>query len=174
MRRLHWSMRLAVLMGLVLGTTGCQNLPWLQETSDFTHGPAPLRTPGPGRNPGSDRYIDNVNGGELFKMYCLYCHNWRPITERPFSNYQNVMAHMRVRANLTGDEYEILMDWLRHMQDVPAPTQRAEPSPKRLIYSQPISELRPPKDYAETYWQKPAEAPAGASPSAAPAGQPKP
>ena len=52
MRRLHWSIRLAVLMGLVLGTTGCQNLPWLQETSDFTRGPAPLRTQGPGRKPG--------------------------------------------------------------------------------------------------------------------------
>jgi hypothetical protein len=167
MRRLPWSILLTLLLGLMAGTTGCQQLPWLKETPDFTRGPAPLRTQGPGRNPGSDRYIDNVNGGELFKMYCLYCHNWRPITERPFSNYQNVMAHMRARANLTGDEYEILLDWLRHMQDVPPPTQTVEPSPKRLIYSQSISELKPAKDFNETVGQRAADIVTGAPADAA-------
>ena len=43
-------------------------------------------------------------------MYCNQCHNARALGERPFANYQNVAAHMRVRANFTGEEYEKLMD----------------------------------------------------------------
>jgi hypothetical protein len=142
--------RLAFLVLTCAGALGCETTPTHRVTPDFTQGPIPLRAPGPGFNPGSDRYVDNVSGGQLFDMYCIYCHNWRPLTERPFSNYQNVMAHMRARANLTGDEYDILMDWLRHMQDVPRPSERAEPSPKRLTYPQPISELKPAKDFNET------------------------
>jgi hypothetical protein len=75
-------------------------------------------------------------------MYCSYCHNAPALAERPFSNYQNVAAHMRVRANLTGKEYAKLMEFLRRWHDVPPPNPEAEPSPKRLIFSQPMSELR--------------------------------
>jgi hypothetical protein len=74
-------------------------------------------------------------------MYCSSCHNARPLAERPFSNYQNVIQHMRVRANLTGEEYAKLMAWLRRLQGVPTPELHEAPSPKRFFFTQPIPEL---------------------------------
>jgi hypothetical protein len=75
-------------------------------------------------------------------MYCSYCHNAPALSERPFSNFQNVAAHMRVRANLTGKEYAKLVEFLRRWHDVPPPNPPVAPSPKRFIFSQPMSELR--------------------------------
>src|SRR5258707_8921011 len=89
-------------------------------------------------------YEDSLTGGQVFDMYCSYCHNAPALSERPFSNFQNVAAHMRVRANLTGKEYEKLRAFLRTVQDVPPPppTPPPEPSPRRFIFSQPLAELR--------------------------------
>ena len=39
--------------------------------------------------------------------------NRRTLADLPFSNHQNVAAHMRVRANLNGKEYAKLMEFLR-------------------------------------------------------------
>jgi hypothetical protein len=96
-----------------------------------------------------DCYEDSLTGGQIFKMYCGYCHNAPSLAERPFSNFRNVAAHMRVRANLTGKEYAKLMEFLRRWNDIPPPTPPQEPSPKRLIFSQPIEELRPKQPAAE-------------------------
>jgi hypothetical protein len=96
-------------------------------------------------------------------MYCNQCHNARALAERPFLNYENVMAHMRVRANLTGVEYEKLLEFLRRWQDVPGSTPPPEPSPKRLIFSQPVAELR-----EEIAPKTPAAAAAQPQPAAAP------
>jgi hypothetical protein len=101
-----------------------------------------------------DCYEDSLTGGQVFHMYCSYCHNVS-LAERPFSNYRNVAAHMRVRANLTGKEYAKLMEFLRRWHDVPPPSPPVEPSPKRLIFSQPVNELRP----AEKPPEKPAVPP---------------
>ncbi len=49
---------------------------------------------------------------------------------------------MRVRANLTGKEYAALMVFLRRWHDVPPPNPTPAASPKNLIFSQPISELK--------------------------------
>ncbi len=48
-----------------------------------------------------------------------------------------------VRANLTGKEYAKLMIFFRRWNDVPAPTPAMPPSPKTLIFSQPMTELKP-------------------------------
>jgi hypothetical protein len=96
-------------------------------------------------------YEDSLTGGKVFAMYCGYCHNAPSLAERPFASFKNVAAHMRVRANLTGKEYARLMEFLRRWHDVPPPTAPVEPSPKKLIFSQPINELRPkapPKEEA--------------------------
>jgi hypothetical protein len=126
------------LTGL-LGLLGCYNTPI--DVSDFSRGPAPLRMPSPGKE-GHGSYEDSLEGGHVFEMYCAACHNARSLAERPFSNYQNVAAHMRVRANLTGKEYAKLLAFMRRWADVPNPPQADDPSPKRFIYSQPIEELR--------------------------------
>lgn len=148
--RVPWNRRIgsvAVAAALTL-VWGCRNTP--VDTSDFARGPAPLRMPSPGDAGCS--YEDSLTGGHVFAMYCSGCHNARALAERPFSNYQNVAAHMRTRANLTGKEYAKLVAWLRRWHDVPPPHPPLEPSPKRLTFSQPISELReqPPAEPVAT------------------------
>lgn len=127
---------------LILATIGCNQAP-----IDLTQGPAPLRMPPPEKEDcasGRVSYEDSLTGGQVFTMYCSYCHNAPSLAERPFSNFQNVSAHMRVRANLTGKEYAKLNAWLRRWHDVPPPNPPPAPSPKRLIFSQPTPELQKP------------------------------
>jgi hypothetical protein len=128
-----------VLLGL-LTPFGCQNTP--VDVSEFARGPAPLRDPGPGQGGQNCCYEEGLQGHHIFEMYCASCHNARALAERPFSNYQNVAQHMRVRANLTGEEYAKVLAWLRRWDDVPSPEQRETPSPTRFFFSQPIPELR--------------------------------
>jgi cytochrome c5 len=123
-----------------VATLGCRSTP--VDTSAYERGPAPLQTPSPAAQAGKS-YEDCLTGGQVFAMYCNGCHNARSLAERPFASYKNVAAHMRSRANLTGKEYAKLMEWMRRWYDVPPPNAEIEPSPKRLIYSQPIAELQP-------------------------------
>lgn len=118
---------------------GCANTP-----VGVAHAPAPLRDPPPdvADENASCSYEDGLTGGQVFAMYCNQCHNPRPIAERPFANFKNVAAHMRVRADLTGKEYAKLMEFFRRVHDVPPPNPPDEPSPKRFIFGQPIPELR--------------------------------
>ena len=132
----------SVESGGVLATAGCYH--GAIETTEYEQGPAPLRMPSPAKEAeGCGCYEDSLTGGQVFTMYCSYCHNAPTLSERNFANYRNVAAHMRVRANLTGKEYDKLVDFLRRWQDVPAPTPPLAPSPKRFFFSQPIPELRP-------------------------------
>jgi hypothetical protein len=109
---------------------------------DVSQTPAPLRFRLRKGEELSGKWEDEVTGGQLFSMYCSYCHNARAIGERPFSNYQNVLAHMRVRALMTGEEQAKIEAFFRRWHDVPPPSAPIEPSPKRQIFSQPIAELR--------------------------------
>jgi hypothetical protein len=125
----------------VLATSGCFMTP--VDISEFGQGPAPRRMPTPAKETAAcDSYEDSLTGGQIFTMYCSYCHNAPALAERPFSNFQTVAAHMRVRANLTGKEYAKLVAWLRRWHDVPGPELHEAPSPKRFIFGQPIPELR--------------------------------
>jgi hypothetical protein len=138
--RLCWLGCVLGFPGLLLGT-GCYNTPIA--TSEYAQGPAPLRMPSLETSGAAcDCYEDSLTGGQVFKMYCSYCHNAPPLSERPFSNYQNVAAHMRVRANLTGKENAKLMEFLRRVHDIPATESHEVPSPKRMVFGQPIPELR--------------------------------
>src|SRR5712691_1923286 len=102
-------------LGLVLALSGlltpfgCYNTP--VDVSESSRGPAPLRMPPPGQAGEDCCYEDALEGQHVFEMYCAACHNARPLAERPFANYQNVAQHMRVRANLTGEEYAKLVAW---------------------------------------------------------------
>ncbi len=140
--RSAWLGGSALALG-VLVAAGCYNTP--VDTSEYARGPAPLRMPAPEKEGTScgDCYEDSLTGGQVFTMYCGYCHNAPSLAERPFASYRNVAAHMRVRANLTGKEYAKLMEFLRRWHDVPPPSPPPEPSPTRMTFSQPIQELRP-------------------------------
>jgi hypothetical protein len=149
-------------------TFGCHNTPI--DVSDSSQGPAPFRIPSGPQAEGCS-YEDALQGQHIFEMYCAACHNARPLAERPFSNYQNATMHMRVRANLTGKEYAKLMAWLRRWDDLPPTESHEVPSPKRFIFSQPISELR--EQQPKTAPDLPAGPRAGADSEASP-GQPAP
>jgi hypothetical protein len=129
--------RLLLLANIAFAGFGCYNPP-----VDVSQLPAPLRFRLRKGEELSGRYEDEVTGGQLFTMYCGYCHNMRAVGERPFSNYQNVAAHMRVRALLTGEEQAKIEAFFRRWHDVPPASGPVEPSPKREVFSQPIPELR--------------------------------
>src|SRR5713226_146626 len=91
-----WSGAVVVVAGLLLAIGGCQTP---IDLSEFARGPAPLRMPSPaGETAANSCSGDALAGGRIFDAYCGYCHNSRSLAERPFSNYQNVAQHMRVRA----------------------------------------------------------------------------
>jgi len=161
----RWNRCLIRLLGVAaLVASGCQNAP-----IDLARGPAPLRIPRPGEPPAS--YEDSLTGGQVFTMYCNQCHNARALGERPFLNYENVAAHMRVRANITGEEYAKLIAFLQRWHDVPSPSAPVEGPPKRFVFSQPIPELREEQQAKERAAEAP---PAGdaAAPAPAPAAGP--
>jgi hypothetical protein len=152
-----WKTGLALMVAGACGLSGCYHT--LIDVSEEARGPAPLRMPSPTKE--NCCYEDSLTGGQVFTMYCSYCHNAPSLAERPYSQFRNIAAHMRVRANLTGKEYAKLMEFLRRWNDIPPPTPPLETTPKRFIFSQPIAELRP---------KQPAS---GASPAApAPTAQP--
>jgi hypothetical protein len=166
-RRNPWPAGFLLVVTGILATSGCYMTS--ADTSEFARGPAPLRMPSPGREAEEcHSYEDSLTGGQVFAMYCSYCHNAPALAERPFSNFQNVASHMRVRANLTGKEYAKLIEFLRRWHDVPPPTGPVEPSPKRLVYPQPLTELR--KELSGSPAAAPGQQPGG--PEAAGPGQP--
>jgi hypothetical protein len=166
-RRIGYLLGLGLVVSSVAAVVGCYNTPI--DRSDYSRGPAPLREPSPAKDGCS--YEDSLEGGQIFRMYCAGCHNVRPLAERPFSNYQNVAQHMRVRANLTGKEYAKLIAWMRRWDDVPPPVQNVAPPPKRLVFPQPIAELR--DDKSKTAPELPAGPRPGAMDELSP-GQPPP
>jgi hypothetical protein len=131
----------AVGMGLVaLACLGCGSGPSAHTVSgNYSLGDAPQDWP---HDTDIQSYDDCLSGGRIFQMYCGACHNARPLSERPFSNYEVASAHMREQAYLTGKEYRQLIHFLRRWHNVGPPTSEVEPSPKRFYFSQPLDELR--------------------------------
>jgi hypothetical protein len=145
--RRTWRSCATLVVALLLASAGCYNTPI--DTSELAQGPAPRRIPSPAREAEAHKsYEDSLTGGQIFAMYCSYCHNSPTLAERPFASFRNVATHMRVRANLTGKEYARLMEFLRRWNDVPPPNPPLQPGPTRFTFSQPISELRPATDKA--------------------------
>jgi hypothetical protein len=126
-----------VLTGALV-LAGCYNTP--VNTSEYALGPVPLREPSPARD--TCCYEDSLTGGQVFDMYCSSCHNAPALAERPYANFRNVTAHMRIRANLTGKELAKVNEFLRRWHDVGPQHPPLEPSPKRFEFGQPIQELR--------------------------------
>ncbi len=141
-RRKLWSAGITLVAAGGLAALGCYSTP--VDNSDYAQGPAPLRMPSPAKE-GACSYEDSLTGGQVFSMYCSYCHNAPSLSERSFANFKNVAAHMRVIANLTGKEQAKLQEFLQRWHDVPPSPLPVAPSPTRLIFSQPVSELREQK-----------------------------
>jgi cytochrome c5 len=163
-----WCAGLLVSMVAAAVLVGCQVTS--VDTSEYARGPVPLREPSPAR-PATGCYEDDLTGGHVFEMYCSSCHNARSLAERPFASYQNAAGHMRVVVNLTGKEYAKMMEFLRRFHDLPPKDTDEAPSPKRMIFGQPIPELR--QDKAKEGTDLPAGPRPGAMDEVSP-GQPPP
>jgi hypothetical protein len=160
-----------LVLAWLLAAAGCYHTP--VDTSEYAQGPAPRRMPSPAQEADAcGSYEDSLTGGQVFTMYCSYCHNAPSLAERNFANFRNVATHMRVRANLTGKEYAKLMEFLRRWNDVGPPTPPEEPSPKRFIFSQPLNELgNQPADQKPAVEQPAASGPAPQTGPQGPTGQ---
>jgi hypothetical protein len=155
-----WAAVSVPFLAVVLAVAGCYST--AIDNSEYAQGPAPRRMPSPDREgDGCGTYEDSLTGGQIFTMYCNYCHNAPNLSERNFANFKNVGSHMRVRANLTGKEYAKLMEFLQRWNDVPPMTPPDEPSPKRFIFSQPLNELRDQPGELPPPQKLPAEIPPG-------------
>ena len=52
-------------------------------------------------------------GARLWSPYCGACHNARPPAERSPAEWDTVMMHMRVRANLPTQDARALLEFLK-------------------------------------------------------------
>lgn len=55
----------------------------------------------------------NVQGAQLWSQNCARCHNIRPPSSYSDRNWDIIVHHMRVRANLTAEEYESIRNFLK-------------------------------------------------------------
>ena len=61
----------------------------------------------------ANRPASEKSGSELWAENCRRCHNFRSPSGYSDSEWEAAMFHMRVRANLTGDEYESITKFLK-------------------------------------------------------------
>ena len=60
----------------------------------------------------SDSYMD-LSGEELWSNNCLRCHNIRPPTMYGDPQWDVIVHHMRLRANITGQEQRAIVEFLK-------------------------------------------------------------
>ena len=60
----------------------------------------------------SDSYM-GLTGEELWSNNCLRCHNIRPPTMYGDAQWDVIVHHMRLRANITGQEQRAIVEFLK-------------------------------------------------------------
>lgn len=60
----------------------------------------------------SDFYM-GLSGEELWSNNCLRCHNIRPPTMYSDAQWDVIVHHMRLRANITGQEQRAIVEFLK-------------------------------------------------------------
>jgi len=60
----------------------------------------------------SDTYM-GLTGEELWSNNCLRCHNIRPPTMYGNAQWDVIVHHMRLRANITGQEQRAIVEFLK-------------------------------------------------------------
>ena len=60
----------------------------------------------------SDSYT-GLSGEELWSNNCLRCHNIRPPTMYNDAQWDVIVHHMRLRANITGQEQRAIVEFLK-------------------------------------------------------------
>ncbi|MBI3462213.1 MAG: cytochrome c [Planctomycetes bacterium] len=60
-----------------------------------------------------DKFAASSGGAQLWAENCARCHNDRPATSYSDAEWDVAMHHMRVRANLTGEEHRKIVEFLK-------------------------------------------------------------
>jgi hypothetical protein len=60
-----------------------------------------------------DRRAEEKSGAELWAENCTRCHNLRPPDTLSDAEWDTAVMHMRVRANLTGEESRKIVEFLK-------------------------------------------------------------
>lgn len=60
----------------------------------------------------SDSYM-GLTGEELWSNNCMRCHNVRPPTMYSGAQWDVIVHHMRLRANITGQEQRAIVEFLK-------------------------------------------------------------
>ena len=60
----------------------------------------------------SDSYM-GLSGEELWSNNCMRCHNLRPPTMYSNAQWDVIVHHMRLRANITGQEQRAIVEFLK-------------------------------------------------------------
>ena len=60
----------------------------------------------------SDSYM-GLTGEELWSNNCMRCHNIRPPTMYSNAQWDVIVHHMRLRANITGQEQRAIVEFLK-------------------------------------------------------------
>ena len=60
----------------------------------------------------SDSYM-GLTGEELWSNNCMRCHNVRPPTMYSDAQWDVIVHHMRLRANITGQEQRAIVEFLK-------------------------------------------------------------
>ena len=64
-------------------------------------------------NSARDETSTRLSGEELWSNNCQRCHNLRTPTMHTPAQWEVIMLHMRVRANLTGEDARAITDFLK-------------------------------------------------------------
>ena len=102
MTTLNRSLRVALLI-LLVSTT------WNLLAEPEANQKAPPRSSGA---VSSDSYM-GLSGEELWSNNCLRCHNIRPPTMYNSAQWDVIVHHMRLRANITGQEQRAIVEFLK-------------------------------------------------------------
>lgn len=66
-----------------------------------------------GASAAEERKPDLITGARLWRQNCGRCHNVRRPPERSDRQWDIIIAHMRLRANLTGTEAKAILEFLK-------------------------------------------------------------
>jgi len=69
-------------------------------------------TPNSSEAVSNDSYM-GLSGEELWSNNCLRCHNIRPPTMYTNAQWDVIVHHMRLRANITGQEQRAIVEFLK-------------------------------------------------------------
>jgi len=86
---------------------------WVSSGWNMFGGPKPDQTATqPGGGVTNDSYM-GLSGEELWSNNCLRCHNIRPPTMYSDAQWDVIVHHMRLRANITGQEQRAIVAFLK-------------------------------------------------------------